>query len=118
MSDSPRIGDLTVLTAHRWRSIEPVIDAALELPAEQRGAYVAAACADDASLLADVERLLAAHDVPGMDLEPPAAQRYASLLDDEHLQLPEVLGGRYKIGPMLGRGGMATVFLADDLRHE
>jgi tetratricopeptide (TPR) repeat protein len=108
---------LKAFSADRWRSIEPIIDAALELPAEERRAYVHAACADDASLLAEVEQLLAAHDGPAVDFDTPAAERFASLLDEE-LRLPEVLGGRYKIGPMLGRGGMATVFLAEDLRHE
>src|SRR4029079_18018221 len=67
---------------------------------------------------ADVEQLLAAHDVPAVDLDTPATERFASLLDEERLHLPEILGGRYKLGSMLGRGGMATVFLADDLRHE
>jgi serine/threonine protein kinase len=110
--------DLKVPTTDRWRSIEPVIDAALELPREQRSTYVRAACAEDASLLADVEQLLAAHDVAAVDFDSPAAERFASLLNGERLNLPEVLGGRYKIGPMLGRGGMATVFLADDVRHE
>src|SRR5262245_3808850 len=118
MSAPLRDGDLKVLTADRWRSIEPILDAALELPAEQRRAYVNDVCAGDAALLADVEQLLAAHDVPAVDLDSPATERFASLLDDEHVRLPKVLGGRYKIGPMVGRGGMATVFLADDLRHD
>ena len=118
MSEALRGGDPRVLTADRWRSIEPILDAALELPSEQRRAYVHVACASDAELLADVEQLLAAHDVPAFDVDTPAAQRFAALLDEERLHPPEILGGRYKIGPMLGRGGMATVFLADDLRHE
>ena len=115
MGDALRGGDLKVLTADRWRSIEPILDAVLELPPEQRRAYVRVACARDAELLGDVEQLLAAHEVPALDVDTPAVQRFAALLDDEHLQLPEILDGRYKIGPMLGRGGMATVFLADPL---
>src|SRR5262245_17447112 len=107
MSDPLRDGDLKVLTADRWRSSEPIPDSALDLPAEQRRAYVHDICAGDAELLADVEQLLAAHDVPAVDLDSPATERFASLLDDEHVRLPEILGGRYKIGPLLGRGGMA-----------
>ena len=77
-----------------------------------------ARCTGDTSLLADVEQLLAAHDVSTAAFDTPAAARFASLLDAQHPSLPNVVGERYSIGPMLGRGGMATVFLADDLRHE
>src|SRR5690242_8742957 len=116
MSPEDRVG--AALTASRWRTLEPIIDAALELPREQRGAYVRVACAGDDALRTDVERLLAAHDTPDTKLDLPAAQRFAALLDDGPPRMPEVIDGRYRIGPILGRGGMATVFLADDLRHE
>ena len=106
------------LTPELWRLIEPIIDAALDLPASQRSAYVRATCSGDPSLLALVERLLATHDEPSATLDLPAAQRFSSLLEDRPLSLPEILGGQYRIGRALGRGGMATVFLADDLRHE
>jgi len=38
-------------------------------------------------------------------------------MPDELARLQEALGGRYAIQRELGRGGMATVFLADDLKH-
>ena len=108
----------SALTLERWRMIEPIIDAALDLPSTDRRAYVRATCANDPSLLALVERLLATHEEPSAELDLPAAQRFSSLLEDPPVSLPEILGGRYRIGRVLGRGGMATVFLADDLRHE
>ncbi len=37
---------------------------------------------------------------------------------DTAIELAEALRGRYTLGRQLGRGGMATVFLAHDLKHD
>src|SRR5215207_9180964 len=44
----------------RWPEVSALVDNALELAPEERAAYVAGACADDADLRAQVEQLLGA----------------------------------------------------------
>jgi eukaryotic-like serine/threonine-protein kinase len=51
-------------------------------------------------------------------LARPAGQRFAALLEDEvDVPLTGTLGGMYQIEREIGRGGMARVYLADDLKH-
>ncbi|HTY05648.1 MAG TPA: hypothetical protein VMC86_03945 [Gemmatimonadales bacterium] len=38
-------------------------------------------------------------------------------MSDLHARLQTALGDRYAVHSELGNGGLATVFLADDLRH-
>lgn len=53
-----------------------------------------------------LERIARAHELPGADAPDPAFEALA-----------EALAGRYTLGRAVGRGGMATVLLADDVKH-
>ena len=123
------------ISAERWREIQQAVDGALDLPPEARAAYLDAACGADAELRASVDRLLAACEraelADGL-LAAPASAFAAPVLAELAVHdaavaegqravqldaLRNALAGRYTVERELGRGGMATVFLAHDLRH-
>jgi len=101
-----------------WLELAPLLDAVLDAPPERRASLIRELSAGDparqhalAHLLAECER-----DVPLLDRG--AAERFDDLANEfpESL-LPELLADRYQIGRELGRGGMARVYLARDLKH-
>ena len=102
------------LSRERWAVLEPLLDAALELDAARRGEFLDDACGPDTPLRAEVGALLAACEQGEGMLAMPAAVTYAPLLTEP---IPTVLGDRYHLVREIARGGMATVFLADDRKH-
>ena len=105
------------MTPERWKEVEAVLDTALDLPTEARAAYVADACGSDASLRAEVERLLAAIDAPALVPDESAAEFGAPVFaratgTDTPSRPPERIGP-YRIVSEAGEGGMGTVYVAD-----
>ena len=100
---------------HRWERIQELFDAALELAPEARTAYVHET-AEDSTLRTEVLALLEAHEARGrLD---SIADRLDASSAVAAVRLPPVLSGRYSIEREIGRGGMATVYLAHDQKHD
>ena len=108
-----------------WADLKRIVGAALERPPEDREAYVAARCADPARR-AEVLRLLRAceravdspmFDLPAAEFASPMVVEVDALEREVPAPLREALAGQYTIERELGRGGMATVYLARDERH-
>jgi len=97
----------------RWEQVTSLFAAARELEPAQREAFLAVACAQDRSLRADVEALLAA-DVPDDSFlqNPPWAD--AVRPPTVSLQKGQLLKNRYRVDAELGEGGQALVYRATD----
>jgi tetratricopeptide (TPR) repeat protein len=110
------------VSADHWEQVAVLLSAALERPPEQRAAYLAAA-SEDPELRGEALGLLSAHEAGGRfdrlvaqlsGLDPAAeALREPDLLE----RLRTGLARHYEIEREVGRGGMAFVFRARDLKH-
>ena len=110
------------LTPERWRAASAVLGAALERAPNERSALITEACGADVELRAEVEGMLAAAERTDGSLGVPNAWRAEALeaagaTPTITVRLASALRGRYVVERELGSGGMATVYLARDLRH-
>jgi eukaryotic-like serine/threonine-protein kinase len=106
------------MTPKRYQRICQLFDEALELPPEQRAAFLDDTCGDDVALRAEVEKFLAGMEPAEDYLARPAMDVAAEILAQQQ-QNPSVLGqqiSHYQIIALLGAGGMGRVFLARDSR--
>ena len=103
-----------------------VFAAALELPADQRGAYLDQACAGNADLRQRVEALLRVEDEAGNFFEKiasvarPTGTEKALPGSSETMQIPGLSAvqvgdhiGSYKLLQQIGEGGCGVVYMAE-----
>ncbi len=97
----------------RWRQVEALFEAALELEPAERAAFLEQTCGADAELRREIDSLLAADAGATGYLERdsgPGPLHQPDLTD----RLQAALGGQYVIDRELGGGGMSRVFVAEE----
>jgi serine/threonine protein kinase len=132
------------MTPERWERVKALFLSALEHPAGERTAFLAAACDDDASVRAEVELLLRSHDHAGSFMDEPvvhalrgavatetpptgslsrdrAVPTLSSPKSGSNIEAPrtflpdDVVADRYKIVRYIAQGGMGEVYEVEDL---
>ena len=101
----------------RWRNINRIFHAALDLAPDQRNAFVLTETAEDPALRVEIEQLLKADSRAGSYLESPilgAPFSLPALETTPPLQEGDLLSRRFRICRMLGEGGMGHVYEAFD----
>jgi tetratricopeptide (TPR) repeat protein len=103
-----------------WHRLEALFADALELPPQERDAFVDDACAGDAALAARLRALLAAHERMGSSagflegLDPERAAALVTAAEQDEREREAI--GRYRVLRRIGAGGMGVVYLAVDPR--
>src|SRR5215475_7766131 len=100
----------------RWKQIDLLLDAALELPPDKRAAFLDEACAGDEELRKQLDALLASNDEAHSFLEQPALEVAAKQLVDKKQSMLGQMIGHYEIVSQLGAGGMGEVYLVKDTK--
>ena len=100
----------------RWKAVNEIFHAALELPASERKKFVCIASNGDSEFQSDVDRLLEADQHAGRYLESPLFMgEYTDVAaSPPPFQVGDVLKNRFRIIRPVGEGGMGHVFEAYD----
>ena len=100
-------------SAEEWDRVQELFNAAVDLPAAQRAAFLVGACGGNDSLRREVESLLASDAQANSFIETPVASVPRDLERDPGDAPIDQQFGAYRVLREIGRGGLGTVYLAE-----
>lgn len=111
------------MTPERWKQVEEVFQAALDLSPDERQSFIVGSCEDDETLRAEVEALVRQYEAASDFIETPVLphtplhelvppEQTTELRDDASDPMENRRIGAYRILREVGRGGMGAVYLA------